>query len=117
LNPHSQVSLLCSMSLVGVPGGPQPAGSKRRAGAAGLEDAGERVARCLKPDGMHRRDLATIGFHPLNRGGLGIASNHVHEVAMDGKQNGVKLRRYQSVNIVKIPERNLSWMNMTWESN
>ena len=105
------------MSFVGVPGGPQPAGSKRRADAAGLEDAGDRAAKCLKSGGVHRRDLGTIGFHPFNRGGLGISSHHVHEVAFDGVQNKVRLHRYQAVDIVKIPEHHLSWMNMTWESN
>jgi hypothetical protein len=104
------------MSVVDGPGGPQPAGLKRRADAASLEDAGDRAARLRMPD-CYRRDLATIGFHPGNRGGLGISPRYVHEVAYDGLQNGVKLRRYVAVCIVKIPERYLSWMDMTWESN
>jgi len=53
--------------------------------------------------GLERLDLDLLGFHPLNRGSLGISSVHVHEVAWSCNA-GVKLYRYKQVDVVRVPE-------------
>ena len=53
--------------------------------------------------GQCRIELKHIGFWPGNRGGLGINSHHVHEVANDVMANRTSLSRYQCVDIVEIP--------------
>ena len=68
-----------------------------------LEDASDRAAKYLK-SGTFRMPLSQIGFHPDNRGGMGISPYHVHEVAADCQSNGLKQRRYSHVEVVKIPE-------------
>ena len=67
-----------------------------------LEDAGDRAQKHRKP-GLVRICLDEIGFWPNNRGGMGLCSHHVHEVAWDCKANKTKLQRYQQVDLVEIP--------------
>ena len=67
-----------------------------------LEDAGDRVQKHRKP-GLVRIPLDKIGFWPGNRGGLGVASHHVHEVAWDCIANKTKLQRYGHVDLIEIP--------------
>ena len=53
--------------------------------------------------GLERHSLAELGFHPNNRGQLGISSTHVHEVAWSCF-GGIKLYRYKQVDVVRVPE-------------
>jgi len=71
-----------------------------------LEDAGDRAQKHRKP-GMLRISLDKIGFWPGNRGGLGLASHHIHEVAWDCKANKTKLQRYVYVDLIEIPKDRL----------
>ena len=54
--------------------------------------------------GLVHIPLEKIGFWPSNRGGLGISSYHVHEVAWHCKTNKTKLQRYQPVDLIEIPK-------------
>ena len=67
-----------------------------------LEDAGDRAQKHRKP-GLVRVPLDKIGFSPGNRGGLGVAPHHVHEVAWDCIANKTKLHRYGHVDLIEIP--------------
>jgi len=67
-----------------------------------LEDAGDRAQKHRK-HGFVRIPLDKIGFWPGNRGGLGVASHHLHEVAWDCKANKTKLQRYGHVDLIEIP--------------
>ena len=80
--------------------GSQPTGTKR---SRNLKDSGDRAAKYRKPGGNFRLDLERLGFHPDNRGGLGVSAKHAHEVAWDGTDNGVSLRRYKEVEVVEVP--------------
>ena len=99
--PHSRAKLLYIMASDLDPTGPQPTGTKRK--AESLADSGDRAANYRKPGGNCRFDLERLAFHPDNRGGLGCSAWHAHEVAWDGTDNGVSLRRYKEVEIVEIP--------------
>ena len=50
-----------------------------------------------------RLSLTKIGFWPGNRGGNGIGSWHVHEVAKDLMTNKVRPNRYAPVDVMEIP--------------
>ena len=67
--------------------GSQPTGAKRKR----LEDPGDRAAKYLKPGGSFRMGLRRLGFHPRNRGGLGVSPTHVHDVAWDNVSNSTSL--------------------------
>ena len=67
-----------------------------------LEDAGDRAQKHRKP-GSVRICLDEIGFWPNNRGGMGLCSHHIHEVAWDCKANKTKLLHYQQVDLAEIP--------------
>ncbi len=71
-----------------------------------LEDAGDRAQKQRKP-GLVRVDLDEIGFWPGGRGGLGVSSHHLHEVAWDCKANKTKLQRYQYVDLIEVPKESL----------
>ena len=71
--------------------------------AHAIEDAGDRAQKHRKT-GLVRIPLDKIGFWQHNRGGIGINSHHVHEVAWDCKANKTKLQRYQHVDIIEIPQ-------------
>ena len=68
-----------------------------------LEDASDRAQRTLKP-GQTRVPLEHIGFWEHNRGGLGVSSHHVHEVAHDVHTNKTKLSRYGAVALVELTD-------------
>ena len=53
--------------------------------------------------GASRVNLAKICFNPQNRGGAGIWSYHVHEVARHIVTQGTSKQRYGHVEIVKLP--------------
>ena len=67
-----------------------------------IDDASDRAQKHLKP-GLVRIELDKIGFWSGNRGGLGISSHHIHEVAWDCKANKTKLQRYKHVDLIEIP--------------
>ena len=69
-------------------------------------DPGDRAMK-LRRQGMERIQLDQIGFYPDNRGGMGISPHHVHEVAHDCIANGVKLSRYNAVQVVILPREKL----------
>ena len=58
-----------------------------------LEDAGDRAQKRRKM-GQMRISLDRIGFWDANRGGLGLSSDHVHEMAWDCLANKTKIERY-----------------------
>ena len=71
-----------------------------------LQTPGDRAAKRRKT-GLIRILVHQLGFHEGNRGGLGIAPTHVHEIAEDGCSNGIKLSRYQHVDVVRMSGENL----------
>lgn len=71
-----------------------------------IEGAADRAAKRRK-HGEQRIPLRLITFWPDNRGGLGISSYHVHEVAADCKANKTKIKRYGCVDIVEIPSERM----------
>ena len=59
-----------------------------------------------------RCDPKKIGFHMQNRGGIGIAPYHVHEVAWSCIPKFC-LKRYNVVDVVQVPEKHLAeWRAM-----
>ena len=56
--------------------------------------------------GLVRKHPKLIGFHPDNRGGMGISSKHAHEVAYSCL-DGVIPVRYKQVDVVRVPEEHL----------
>ena len=75
------------------------------------EDPADRALRKRK-SGEQRIPTDRIGFWPGNRGGTGISSYHVHEVAQDCMQNKVRINRYSPVELVEVPEpllKNSKW--------
>ena len=73
---------------------------------APLEDACDRAHKMRVP-GDVRIKLEQIGFWNKNRGGMGLASQHLHEVAHSCCAQGVSLQRYQYVPVVEIPQEHL----------
>ena len=71
-----------------------------------IEDAQDRAQKCRKV-GTVRLKLDLLGFHPDNRGGAGILTHHVHEVAHDCLTNTIKLQRYHNIEVVKVPSKHL----------
>ena len=59
--------------------------------------------RKKRKQGCMRIPLDRIGFWPGDRGGLGISSHHMHEVAWDCVANKTKLHRYGHVDLIEIP--------------
>ena len=85
--------------------GPAPPASSCAAPLPG--DPGDR-AQLHRLPGLCRVQLECLGFWPDNRGQVGIAPHHVHEVTHDCVANGTKLPRYGHVDVVEIPEEALS---------
>ena len=48
-----------------------------------VEDAANRAERKRKHATIRRVPLNQIGFHPANRGGVGVPSTHIHENCAD----------------------------------
>ena len=69
-----------------------------------VEDPVDRAHRKRKLGGQMRVGPRKIGFWPDNRGGKGISSKHVHEVAADFLKNKVRLDRYDPVQLLEVPE-------------
>lgn len=59
--------------------------------------------------GQHRLDIDMLGFHPDNRGGMGVMPPHIHAVAQDCIKNAVSQKRYNVVEVVKVPHEILPW--------
>ena len=75
-------------------------GVKRK--ACSVQDPGDRAE--AKRKGVPTRVLLSkMGFYYGNRGGLGISSHHVHEVAHDCMTNKTKPTRYNYVALIEIP--------------
>jgi hypothetical protein len=81
---------------------------KRNAEESGmLQDASDRAQKLCRK-GTVRIPLKSIGFWHMNRGGLGIASRHAHEVAHDVKTHKTNEERYGKVELVEIPNKYLT---------
>ena len=66
-------------------------------------------ATALREEELVRMQLKKIGFHPSNRGGIGIAPVHVHEVAWGMLPPGkFKIERYKQMDVVKVPSKHLA---------
>ena len=89
--------------------GSQPTRKRSRSALEEDLDPAERASKYLKA-GSHRMSLSLLGFHPDNRGKAGVHPKHAHQVAHDGSDNGVSLRRYKAVEVVKVPEEMLPWI-------
>ena len=74
---------------------------------ASLTDSSDR-AQSHRAPGLARIPLSAIAFWPHNRGGAGISSHHVHEVAHDCVANRTRLSRYGEVVLVEISAEALS---------
>ena len=68
-----------------------------------VEDAADRAQRKRKY-GVIRVDPKKIGFWPGNRGGTGINSRHVHEIARDIMLRKCRRSRYEPVGLLAVPE-------------
>lgn len=68
-----------------------------------VEDACDRAHK-MRVSGDVRIRLDQIGFWNINRGGMGLASHHLHEVTNSCCAHGISLMRYQHVPIVEIPQ-------------
>ncbi len=97
----------CSLFGASAASGATISSGKRSASGAGLQDASDRAAkhRCV---GLRRIPLEQLGFWPGNRGGLGVAGYHSHEVAQDIMVNKMKTERYGAVNVVRVPDERLT---------
>ena len=74
-----------------------------------LEDTFDRAQKHRKL-GTVRLKLELLGFHPMNRGHMGVDPYHVHEVTHDALTNKVSQYRYHNVDVVKVPSAALdSW--------
>ena len=65
-------------------------------------DPGDRAQSMRKP-GQLRVNQSAIVFSPPNRGHLGVSGHHTHEVAWDCLSNGIKLKRYNAIDVVEVP--------------
>jgi len=68
-----------------------------------VEDAADRAQRKRK-HGVTRIEPREIGFWPGNRGGTGINSKHVHEIARDIMLRKCRPSRYEPVELLAVPE-------------
>ena len=68
-----------------------------------VEDAADRAQRKRKY-GVIRVDPKKIGFWSGNRGGTGINSRHVHEIARDIMVNKCRRSRYEPVELLAVLE-------------
>ena len=71
-----------------------------------LQNACDRAHK-HRVSGDVRIKLDQIGFWDRNRGGMGLASHHMHQVANDCCANGTSLSRYLFVPIVEVPQAQL----------
>ena len=67
-----------------------------------MVDPSDRAAKRMKY-GIQRIPLDALGFWPENRGGLGLCSKHVHDIAKDIVQNKTSIQRYQPVLVMEMP--------------
>ena len=63
-------------------------------------------ATSYKEEESCRQFLKLIGFHPSHRYGLGINSEHVHELA-HACQEGVRQHKYGAVDVIRVPAKAL----------
>ena len=68
-----------------------------------VEDAADRAER-KRNYGTVRVPANKIGFWPGNRGGTGINSIHVHEIARDIMLRKCRRQRYEPVELLAVPE-------------
>ena len=60
-------------------------------------------AESYRRPGNVRKHLSMLGFHPYNRGGMGISSHHAHECGWDCMDSRVRLQRYGHAKVVEVP--------------
>jgi len=65
-----------------------------------------------REEGLLRKHAEEFGFHPDNRGTLGISSHHVHEVAWSCLR-GIQAQRYKVVDAVRVPASELQQWRKT----
>jgi hypothetical protein len=70
------------------------------------EDAVARAKQYRKPH-LARVNLDEIGFREMNRGGLGVCSNHLQFLASHIKDEMTQRQRYECVDLIKIPKESL----------
>ena len=63
---------------------------------------------------MIRMQVRGFGFLPMNRGGMGIAPMHAHDVARDRMDNGTSENRYGAVKVVRL---NAFWQGIVRAEN
>ena len=71
-----------------------------------VEDAADRAER-KRNYGTTRVEAKKIGFWPGNRGGTGINSRHVHDIAKDMMFRKCRRTRYEPVHLLEVPEQML----------
>ena len=81
--------------------------AKKKAKVITMREAADRARTYILPAGEQpgRVPLSKIGFHPRNRGGQGILPHHVHSIALDLCTNGTSRRRYDTVPLTVVPEK------------
>ena len=69
----------------------------------------------LQDIGFFRIPLSNIGFASTLWGGQGFILPHVHDIAYDVCTNMTSARRYRTVFLVVVPEKNkAAWRNDHW---
>ena len=63
---------------------------------------------------MIRMHVRRFGFLPMNRGGMGMAPMHAHDVARDRMDNGTSENRYGAVKLVRL---NAFWQGIVRAEN
>ena len=81
---------------------PKVAKIDSESGRVAVEDPADR-AESYRKCGTSRIPIDLLGFHPLNRGGQGLNTRHVHNIAASCIHNRFSQQRYNVVNVVKVP--------------
>ena len=72
-------------------------------------------AMLYREEGLYRMQLKSIGFQQNNRGGIGIAPVHVHEVAWSCLDK-IKWEKYKQMEVVRVPSKHLDeWRAINME--
>ena len=71
-------------------------------------------AEKYRRSGITRMPVRRFGFLPMNRGGMGMAPMHAHDVARDRMDNGTSENRYGAVKLVRL---NAFWQGIVRAEN
>ena len=81
---------------------PKVAKIDSESGRVAVEDPADR-AESYRKCGQSRIPIDQLGFHPLNRGGQGLNTRHIHSIAASCLRERFSQTRYNVVNVVRVP--------------